>query len=221
MPSSPLKSVKKQKRTHSPYVLDLSEFFKKKEMLLSSDDSAPSSTKKMFQTKRGFSAPSGSELEYNPDKWNMDSKIRNTNNCYTYALGTPLKTVDSKPQPGYASSFNHIKKYSCKDFQKRLKKDVPSSYMETFDNPCLPGFYKVFLTYGADDYHWYRQDKNNYWSHKPGSTDVTNVDASGNLITNPELANRKYESLDYNVPCFYSCIYRDLARSLDTIYKRG
>ena len=41
------------------------------------------------------------------------------------------------------------------------------------------------------DYHWYRQDKD-----KPGAYAVRNVDASGNLITNPTKANRKYWHID-------------------------
>ena len=60
----------------------------------------------------------------------------------------------------------------------------------------LKGFYKSFITVankGPDtDYHFYRQDNNKYWSHKPGRTAVTNLDASKKLIKNPYLANRKY-----------------------------
>ena len=36
-----------------------------------------------------------------------------------------------------------------------------------------------------NDYHWWRDNKVQLWSHKPGSTDVTNVDASGKKIKNP------------------------------------
>ena len=57
-----------------------------------------------------------------------------------------------------------------------------------------------------------------YWSHKPGSTDVVDVDASGNKIKNPLKANRNYQTLNYYKPCFFACVYSDLARSLDDIY---
>lgn len=40
------------------------------------------------------------------------------------------------------------------------------------------------------DYHWYRQDRDGRWTHKPGRTSATNVDNSGQIITNPETANR-------------------------------
>ena len=40
------------------------------------------------------------------------------------------------------------------------------------------------------DFHWYRKGRNGYWSHKPGSTPVVNVDNSNHLIPDPRTANR-------------------------------
>ena len=80
-----------------------------------------------------FSGLSGSELLYEPHKWNDNYNIKSTHNCYTYALGKIRIGLDSKAQPGYASGYNHIddeKDYNCNEFFKRLKKDVPSSYLE-------------------------------------------------------------------------------------------
>jgi hypothetical protein len=42
----------------------------------------------------------------------------------------------------------------------------------------------------AMDYHWYRQDSDGLWSHKPGEGEVRRLDASGKPITNPEASNR-------------------------------
>jgi hypothetical protein len=153
--------------------------------------------------------------------WNNNHNIKNTHNCYTYALGKIVLGLDSKAQPGYASGFDHIddSEYDCKYFRERLKNDSPASYLEKFDNACLPGFYKIFLALDPmNDYHWWRQDKTGYWSHKPGSTEVVNLDSSGNKIKNPVKANRKYDTLNYYKPCFFACIYSDLARSIDSIY---
>ncbi len=55
------------------------------------------------------------------------------------------------------------------------------------------------------DYHFYRQDKGGRWSHKPGRTEVTNRDASGNPITDPRRADRKYEGLEYTEVCGCFC----------------
>ena len=169
-----------------------------------------------------ISPTSGSELDYDPDLWNNDYKIKESHNCYSYAMGKIVPGLDSKAQPGYASGYNHIQdnQYDCKYFRQRLKKDSPGTYLEGFDNACLPGFYKVFLALDPQvDYHWWRQDSSKKWSHKPGSTDVTNIDADGDLINNPLLANRNYGSVNYYKPCFFACVYSDLTRTLANIYK--
>ena len=217
------KKTKKQKKfnynfkkggssSNKPYIMEIKKF-KENEYLINSDD--------RFEFKKEFSPLSGSELKFDPTLWNDDSNIKNSHNCYTYALGKIVKGLDSKAQPGYASGFDHIEDqdYDCKTFRERLKKDSPGSYLEKHDNACLPGFYKVFLALDPqNDYHWYRQDNDMRWSHKPGSTDVINVDASNNKISNPLIANRKYSALNYYKPCFFACIYSDLARSIDSIY---
>jgi len=164
---------------------------------------------------------SGSELKYLPHLWNDQSNIRNSHNCDTYALGKIVPGLRSKAQPGYASGYDHIEdsQYKCSFFRDRLTKDAPGSYIEKFDNKCLPGFYKVFLALDVgNDYHWWRMDNDQTWSHKPGSTNVVNVDASGKKIHNPLIANRKYDSLNYSKPCFFACVYSDLSRSLNNIY---
>lgn len=171
--------------------------------------------------KKELSPLSGSELEYNPSKWNDNANIRNSHNCYSYSLGKIVNGLRSKAQPGYASGFNHVSSdFNCNSFKERLKKDAPGSYIAQFDNKCLPGFYKIFLALDiGNDYHWWRQDNNQYWSHKPGSTNVVNTDASGNLIKNPVISDRKFKRRNYNTPCFFACVYSDLARSLNDIYR--
>ena len=65
--------------------------------------------------------------------------------------------------------------------------------------------YKVALfanNYPYRDYHWYRQDNYGFWSHKPGSNDVTCLDYDQNRILDPVDCNRKSiyeESLRYEV----------------------
>jgi len=204
---------KKSKKSEKPYVIEIKKFKSNENYIYNRDT--------MFKSNKEFSPLSGSELEYDPDKWNKDYNIKNNHNCYSYALGKIVRGLESKAQPGYASGFEHIddKDYDCKAFRERLKRDSPGSYLEKFDNSCLPGFYKIFLALDPEnDYHWWQQNKNGYWSHKPGSTDVVDVDASGEKIKNPLKANRKYDSLNYYKPCFFSCVYSDLARSIDNIY---
>jgi len=215
--SNKLKKINfKKGGSNKPYLLEIPKF-KQNEYLIDKEREE----ERLYYSKE-FSELSGSELQYDPKLWNNNDDIKSTHNCYTYALGKIVPGLDSKAQPGYASGYEHINddEYECKAFRERLKKDSPGSYLEKFDNSCLPGFYKVFLALDPkNDYHWWRQNKDQYWSHKPGSTDVTNVDADGKKIKNPLKANRNYSSLNYYKPCFFSCIYSDLARSLADIYK--
>jgi hypothetical protein len=195
----------------SPYLLKMN--FHKNDHLINE-------TNKTTKSKKEFSPLSGSELKYQPEKWNIP-QFKNTHNCYGYALGKRVKKVKDKQQPGYSSGFKHIKnsEYECKFFYDRLKKDVPASYLETFDNKCLPGFYKIFLVLDkGNDYHWYAQNSNSYWSHKPGHSEVTDVDASKNKIKDPKKANRNYGYLNYNTSCFYACVHSDLSRAIANIY---
>jgi hypothetical protein len=52
------------------------------------------------------------------------------------------------------------------------------------------GWYVALVIWPNTDYHWYRQDKNGCWSHKPGQTAVRNVDNSGKQIADPKTCNR-------------------------------
>ena len=63
------------------------------------------------------------------------------------------------------------------------------------------------------DYHFYRQDSNGYWSHKPGRTEVSKVDASITIVLKiHQQANRSYTYFNYKDPCFFFCVNPKLAR---------
>lgn len=167
-----------------------------------------------------FSPLSGSEPDYEPHKWNNNPRIKDTHNCYSYAIDQIVSNRSGKPQPGYFAHFKNIsnKEYKdCRHFYKRLKKDTPTMYLSSFDGKCRKGYSKAFIalankTYHTD-YHFYRQDSNKYWSHKPGRTDVVNVDASKKLIKNPYIANRDYKHLNYSKPCFFFCRPKKLSKT--------
>ena len=175
---------------------------------------------KKDKNKKNISPTSGAELKYEPKKWNH-SNVVNSHNCYSYAMGKIIKKLKDKAQPGYASGFNYLTdtNMTCKNMKKRLLKDNPGSYVEKFENRCLPGFYKVFLAIDmGNDYHWWRQDSNKLWSHKPGSTNISNKDGNGKIIYNPLISSRKFTTRNYDKPCFYACVQSDLSRTLDEIY---
>lgn len=164
-----------------------------------------------------FSPLSGSEPTYDPGRWNNNERIKYNHNCYSYVLNKIVSSRKGKPQPGYYSGYPILaeKDYKCQEFYRRLKRDVPSLYKIDFDTPCRRGFHKGFIAIDPktsdQDYHFYRQDSNGYWSHKPGRNDAVDVDADGAKIKNPFLANRKYKYFDYSEPCFFFCVNTGLA----------
>ncbi|MCM1260704.1 MAG: hypothetical protein NC182_06200 [Prevotella sp.] len=157
-------------------------------------------------------ALSGYEKEYNPSLWN--GQTRPYNNCYAYALNNQVYPGTNWlwfQQPGeYAGNW-------AEDFtnEEEMRAAVLSDfvkYNEDFGtnlvfqpigkyDACPAGTYKVALVANSsnEDYHWYRQDADGYWSHKPGGTAVTRYDYSGNLIIDPETADRRNGYFEYDL----------------------
>lgn len=164
---------------------------------------------------------SGFEPEFNPDEYNKHMGIKEAQNCFAYAFDykklpkMPNCTKNSCPvpfpQPGRASGYpkwSKVKGKRCPDLLARLFGDVPDLKLTTFEKQCPKRSSKIALVVDEDeDYHFYRQDSNGYWSHKPGATDVTHIDATGRPIYDPQLASRLYPNsgLHYDKFCSYLC----------------
>lgn len=138
---------------------------------------------------------------YEPNYWNNNATIRIHNNCYNYANN---KRTDTFAQPGRASG-NMYSALNCAEVGDGAESDgllpLPLS------GQCPDGMTKVALVIAPGwDYHWYRQDSNGLWTHKPGQTSATNLDNSGNIITNPQTCNTGI----YTVFCGYFCTCSDV-----------
>ena len=149
--------------------------------------------------KRVCNAP-----RYMPNLWNnLDKNTRDYTNCYSYAFDRMEINADKKLQPGELST-GKFNSYDCDEILNKLRSDyntfniiqVPKNYKP----PC--NHYKIALVIDdlgeEQDYHFYRQDEDGYWSHKPGKEEVRRIDASGNLITDPETADRNYDTSNDN-----------------------
>jgi len=126
---------------------------------------------------------------YDPALWNNAPVIGSTN-CYAYAANDPSGHPPGKPQPGQHCG-SPATGVSCAEVDAAAQCDgmIPAP------NPPPPraGYYPVALVVDPGvDYHWYRQDPDGNWSHKPGNTAARRTDASGNPITNPQTADRDY-----------------------------
>jgi hypothetical protein len=87
---------------------------------------------------------------------------------------------------------NFIISETIRDFEQ-FSIDNQSEYIfETVDRfeVCPSGTYKVALIISSSgDYHWYRQNSDGTWSHKPGTDPVTNIDGLDKVIYDPSLAD--------------------------------
>lgn len=163
----------------------------------------------------------GAEPEFDPDLYNKHKGVKESLNCFAYAFDyrhMPKRkdcTKDSCPipfpQPGRASGYpkwSKVKGKRCPDLMARLFGDVPDLKVSSFEQRCPKNYSKIGLVIDEDeDYHFYRQDSNGMWSHKPGATSVTHLDATGRPIYDPSLASRHYPNtgLHYDKFCGYLC----------------
>lgn len=158
----------------------------------------------------GLSGKCTAGPSYNPVIWNV-GRVQTTNNCYSYAWDRPenppplLPRPDpSKPQPGQWSGSRYRER-TCTSIEAAAISDGMSRTGSDGNCPCDK--HKVYLVIDPEkDYHWYRQDSDESWSHKPGIGQATNLDQSGNPILNPETANRNYSpGPNYSTGCGYLC----------------
>lgn len=161
-------------------------------------------------------ATSGYEVAYEPEKWNSNSKITMNTNCYYYAINNQLNPKTMKlwndlPQPGayagidlrrlvymgnppdeeYSTTGKNIVQYVTEQDYAAYNQAHGGGYIFRpigRNERCPAGSYKVALIVGKDDYHWYRQNPDGFWSHKPGNMNVRNVDEQYNSIIDPQYA---------------------------------
>jgi hypothetical protein len=131
-------------------------------------------------------------------KWNGYQNIQLDDNCYNYGNNQPTYTF---AQPGKASgatattmSVPAVRQAALNDGLTWVGWGFPGN---TYTCPGAGTL--VFMTVApGNDYHWYRLDKaNGKWTHKPGGSPATDVDAGGVAISNPLTANRNYGFLNY------------------------
>ncbi|MEN6331997.1 MAG: hypothetical protein ABFD57_08420 [Smithella sp.] len=137
---------------------------------------------------------------YSPAFWNDGSTVQFNNNCYNYGNN---KRTDTFAQPGRRSG-DYPNPMACADVAAAAVNDgvlrLPASGV------CPNKEDKIALVVDpGTDYHWYRLGTDGMWSHKPGGTQATNLDASGNPISNPETADRCSGWLCYTDFCGYFC----------------
>jgi hypothetical protein len=124
---------------------------------------------------------------WEPDWWNDAGQVQYNNNCYNY--GTNYRS-DTYAQPGKANGAMYGA-ISCPQVRAGALADALLAAPNS--NKCPREGHLVALVVGPGwDFHWYRKGRNGRWTHKPGGTQATNVDNSGNPILDPRTADRGF-----------------------------
>lgn len=154
-------------------------------------------------------------LTLKPDDklWESEKYIK-YNNCYAYAFTDIDPNRKDKPEPGYKHNLPPLEKkdYNCKTFIERILLDNPNTFylgnnknISSIDCGCNNHMVFLAIDQNKYDFHFYRKNSNNYWTHKPGSLEVLHKDSNNKLIVNPMDASRKYEIYNYETPCGFFC----------------
>ena len=173
----------------------------------------------------------GYEPKYDTQKWNSDPAVYRSMNCYAYfadAIDNKLVIECRKrghkncrqyfPQPGALNgernALNAVERRHCPVVANLMMKDIPTIRPSSFHQRCPPGTSKgALVSHKGEDYHFYRQNPDGYWSHKDGSNQIKDFDALKRKIANPELAARDYRwqgsDLNYADFCGFYCVPRN------------
>ena len=107
-----------------------------------------------------------------------------------------------------------IRKYYCPTMEKKILSDNKMLKKIPFTKKCPKNYYKGAMVVDPDHtFHFYRQNPDGTWSHKPGTNPVTNLDQDKKKIFIPHFSNRDYsdgvndeDSINYTDFCGYYCI---------------
>lgn len=181
---------------------------------------------KQFKNDEHFSSEDTAQIFSDNNSFNENPYLRESHNCYMYFLNKKNNEVIRmcqkdyhkyklcrRAQPGYISGYPLLNKkdYKCPNIMTRTLSDNPNIYKIGENKKCIPSHYKGALVVAPNrDYHYYRENDDGQWSHKPGYKPSSNYDSKNNLILNPRKASRDYGgTLNYKDFCGYLCVPRN------------
>jgi len=129
---------------------------------------------------------------YNPGAWGgIHFRAKLCNNCYNYA-STVVTNNFAKPGTGSGHPFGArtgpaVVAAAVWDGLVNMAPQPPPGPVTV--PPAGNIHMMALVVWPGVDFHWYRLDSNNRWSHKPGSTDVTDRDNNRNMILDPRVAD--------------------------------
>lgn len=156
-------------------------------------------TKTNFPNRRWLTA---SAPQYAPSLWSS-YLIQEYSNCYGYALDLrpdPTGVHNIRVPPGrrgvHPDVVRGLGPTDGRELAELLRSDRLVRISPRWSLPRGSGHLVAAVasldTSVRDGFssHFYRLDSNGWWSHKPGSNPVTDLDAARQRITDPRLASR-------------------------------
>ena len=113
--------------------------------------------------------------------WNGAAYVQ-YNNCYNFASNYRSNTF---AQPGRQTGYTLPYPPTCSNARTGVISDGWADTCRPSSNLTI-----CLVIWPNTDFHFYRLCASGLWCHKPGQTAARNTDNSGNLITNPQTANR-------------------------------
>ncbi len=184
--------------------------------------------------KSDYNLPlSGGELDYIPEFWN-EEYLKKRVNCYAYALNTiyhfdvNIIFGSSFIYPGWTDGDhrNELNYLVGSNIERLVSIDASHcnfTFREVEKNErCSQTAYKIALAIAPDqDFHWYRQNSDGTWSHKPGNMNVMNADYLDDVIYDPEICDRRwlYDYFERNYSDFIGFYEIDISNC--TLQKGG
>jgi hypothetical protein len=137
--------------------------------------------------------------DYAPARWNDEGARQHANGSYDYACD---RLAGAQAQPGRAGGLPVLRFERAALHAAALADGLVPSDGEHCgcDGPCWQRV--ALVLWPGHDFHWYRQDRDGRWSHKPGGGPATNLDSSGRPIVDPRTADRG----PYQVFCGFYCL---------------
>ena len=167
--------------------------------------------------------------------FNDNPYLRESHNCYSYFLNLKdpsaielcrktysKRNICRRSQPGYASHYPALQTsdFNCPTIMKRTLADNPNIVKTSKDSQCSPSHYKgAVVVAPGRDYHYYRLNDENVWTHKPGYKPSTYLDSKNKIIKDPEIASRDYgNTLNYKDFCGFVCVPKDPSKKRMRMY---
>lgn len=125
------------------------------------------------------------------------------NNCYNYAMRNYTNTF---AQPGRVNNPDAQNK-SCSELNQNVLKDIGTQGRAVAPTGrCERNQWKICAFKSPIDYHFYREEPNGNWSHKPGNKIHTHLDGAQRKIKDPFDADRQQYIQNYKDLCGCFCV---------------